>query len=99
MTSRIDNQSTTEISNLLDSFLRTWNDKDLEGFMENFHDDAEFTDVVSQTAIGKKAIKEQHQFAFNVVMKSKNELWNKKLHPTKHISKSGSIAMLNRFLF
>lgn len=70
MKSRIDNQLTTEITDLLGSFLRTWNAKDLEGFMENFHNDAEFTDVVSQTAIGKKAIKEQHEFAFNVVMKN-----------------------------
>ena len=70
MKSRIDHQSTTEIITLLDSFLKTWNDKDLEGFIANFQDDAEFTDVVSQTAIGREAIKAQHEFAFNVVMKN-----------------------------
>lgn len=69
MLSRINKKSTTEILNLLDRFLQTWNDKDLEGFIENFHTDAEFTDVVSQTALGKNAIKEQHKFAFNVVMR------------------------------
>lgn len=70
MKSRLDNQTTSEIKNLLDSFLRTWNNKDLPAFMENFHDEAEFTDVVSQTAIGKQAIMKQHEFAFNVVMKN-----------------------------
>ena len=69
MLSRINEKSTTEILNLLDRFLQTWNNKDLEGFIENFHNDAEFTDVVSQTALGKNAIEEQHKFAFNVVMR------------------------------
>lgn len=70
MKSRLDNQTTSEIKDLLDSFLRTWNNKDLAAFMEHFHDEAEFTDVVSQTAIGKQAIMKQHEFAFNVVMKN-----------------------------
>ncbi len=37
--------------------------------MELFVEDAEFTDVVNQRAIGKAAIRKQHQFAFDVVMK------------------------------
>lgn len=70
MKSQVDHQTTTEVKNLLDRFLTTWNNKDLDGFMESFHDEAEFTDVVSQTAIGKPAIMKQHEFAFNVVMKN-----------------------------
>ena len=69
MKSRLDEEVTTEIQQLLDSFLNTWNQKDLDGFMGNFSEDAEFTDVINQTAIGKAAIKKQHEFAFNVVMK------------------------------
>lgn len=37
--------------------------------MDCFADEAEFTDVVSQTAIGKEAIRKQYDFAFRVVMK------------------------------
>lgn len=70
MEPRIDEQTSIEVKKLLNHFITTWNNKDLEGFMEHFHDDAEFTDVVSQTAIGKSAIKKQHLFAFNVVMKN-----------------------------
>lgn len=69
MKSRLDEHTTTAIKMLLDAFLSTWNHKDLAGFIANFHDDAEFTDVVNQTAIGKQAIMKQHEFAFNVVMK------------------------------
>lgn len=70
MKSRLDNSTTIEIQELINSFLNTWNAKDLNSFVENFTDDAEFTDVVRQTAIGKDAIKQQHEFAFNVVMKN-----------------------------
>ncbi|MEH0153015.1 SgcJ/EcaC family oxidoreductase [Limibacter armeniacum] len=70
MKSLLDDKTTNEIQTILGRFLDTWNDKDLEGFMDNFLEDAEFTDVVSQTAIGKEAIKKQHDFAFNVVMKN-----------------------------
>lgn len=38
--------------------------------MEIFDKNAIFTDVVSQTAIGKNAIMKQHEFAFNVVMEN-----------------------------
>lgn len=70
MNSRLNTQTTTEIEALLNRFLTTWNAKDLMGFMENFDENAIFTDVVSQTAIGKNAIMKQHEFAFNVVMKN-----------------------------
>lgn len=70
MKSRLSTETTNQITGLLDRFVKTWNQKDLEGFISNFHDDAEFTDVVSQTAIGKEAIRKQHEFAFNVVMRN-----------------------------
>ena len=40
MKSLIDHQSTTEILDLLDSFLKAWNDKDLEGFISNFQQES-----------------------------------------------------------
>ncbi|MEZ4685810.1 MAG: SgcJ/EcaC family oxidoreductase [Bacteroidia bacterium] len=69
MKSRLSPQTTTEIQALLSSFLQSWNNKHLDAFMENFVEEAEFTDVVGQTAIGLEAIRKQHEFAFNVVMK------------------------------
>ena len=70
MKSRLNETTTAEIQHLLDQFLQSWNAKDLDAFTEIFTDDAEFTDVVNQTAIGKEAIRKQHEFAFNVVMKN-----------------------------
>lgn len=69
MKSRLSDQIRTEIQSLLNRFLDTWNSKDLDAFSDLFVEDAEFTDVVGQTAIGKEAIRKQHEFAFNVVMK------------------------------
>ncbi len=70
MKSRLAPDTTKEIQQLLQGFVSTWNAKNLHGFLENFVEDAEFTDVVNQTAIGKAAIGKQHEFAFNVVMKN-----------------------------
>ncbi len=67
--SRLDEHSTTAVKQLLDQFISTWNDKDLEGFGELFTHDAEFTDVVGQTALGREAIVKQHIFPFERVMK------------------------------
>ena len=53
----------------MQNFVDSWNAKDLNAFCDLFHPDAEFTDVVNQTAIGIEAIRKQHEFAFNVVMK------------------------------
>lgn len=79
MKSRVDQDTTTAIQQLLNNFLETWNAKDLEGFMLNFVPEAEFTDVVHQTAIGKEAIRKQHEFAFNVVMKNASFEMSKEL--------------------
>lgn len=70
MKSRLDKATTTTIKNLVDRFCISWNAKDLDAFLEPFHADAEFTDVVNQTALGKPAIRKQHEFAFKVVMKN-----------------------------
>ena len=82
MKSRLDQSTTTAIQQLLEHFLATWNAKDLDGFMETFHEDAEFTDVVGQTALGREAIRTQHAFAFGVVMKAATfEMSNLMLRP------------------
>ncbi len=70
MKSRLSESVTNEIQQLLNKFLNDWNNKDLTAFIENFVENAEFTDVVNQTAVGKVAIEKQHEFAFNVVMKN-----------------------------
>lgn len=70
MKSRLDEKTTAEVQELLDRFLASWNEKNLDAFMDNFVEEAEFTDVVNQTAIGKGGIRKQHEFAFQVVMKN-----------------------------
>lgn len=69
VTSRINEASTLAVNELLENFVKTWNKKDLEGFGDLFTADAEFTDVVGQTAIGKDAIIKQHIFPFENVMR------------------------------
>lgn len=41
-----------------------WNAKDAAAFADVFTDDADFTDVLGQTARGKVAIEAQHRFPF-----------------------------------
>ena len=41
-----------------------WNAKDAAAFADLFTDDADFTDVIGQTARGKLAIAAQHRFPF-----------------------------------
>ena len=69
MKSQLDQGTTQAIELLLNAFLEAWNKKDLAAFTSLFTEDAEFTDVVNQTALGRAAIQEQHEFAFKVVMK------------------------------
>lgn len=69
MKSRLSTELTTEIQSLLDRFLSAWNAKDLDQFIPLFTEDAEFTDVVDQTALGREAIRKQHQFPFKVVLR------------------------------
>lgn len=67
--SRLNEEITAGVHELLNQFMLTWNKKDLNGFGNLFTTDAEFTDVVGQTAIGKEAIVKQHVFPFENVMK------------------------------
>lgn len=66
---RLDEGKTSVVLNILDQFVMNWNNKDLVSFGSLFTEDAEFTDVVGQTAIGKDAIIEQHVYPFENVMK------------------------------
>ncbi len=70
ITTQLTETSIQPIVSLLEIFKNTWNNKNLEQFGDLFTEDAEFTDVVSQLALGKKAIIKQHEFPFNVVMKN-----------------------------
>jgi len=69
MISRLDEQQTQAILKLLDQFTQAWNAKDMQAFMACFAEEAEFTDVVGQIALGKAAIEKQHVFPFRVVMR------------------------------
>ncbi|WP_170254728.1 YybH family protein [Phaeodactylibacter luteus] len=70
MKSSLNAEATAEILEAIDAFQTAWNEKNLERFLHLFTEDAAFTDVVGQTAVGKKGIREQHEFAFGVVMKN-----------------------------
>lgn len=67
--SRLPEQLTDDIVSVIKDFISHWNQKDLEKFGKLFTEQAEFTDVVGQTAIGREAIIQQHVFPFQVVMK------------------------------
>jgi len=67
--SQLSSESTERIQTKMNEFLQAWNLKDLQQFGELFTEEAEFTDVVGQVALGKQAIIEQHRFPFGRVMK------------------------------
>lgn len=67
--SRVCETTTANISVLLDKFVTFWNEKNLDCFGDLFTENAEFTDVVGQVAVGKEAIKKQHEYPFANVMK------------------------------
>lgn len=67
--SKVCEKSTHNISILLDKFVTFWNEKNIDCFADLFTDNAEFTDIMGQVAIGKEEIKEQHKFPFAVTMK------------------------------
>lgn len=46
-----------------------WNAKDAAAFVQVFTDDADFTDVIGQTARGRAAIEAQHRFPFTRTMR------------------------------
>lgn len=69
MKSTLNTEATKAVESLIEAFIKSWNDKNLEEFGELFTSDAEFTDVVGQTAIGKEAIIKQHEFPFGSVLK------------------------------
>ncbi|HAS46133.1 MAG TPA: hypothetical protein DCS93_36975 [Microscillaceae bacterium] len=69
MKSPLEEHITQAIQAVLERFVDAWNQKEVEAFGELFTENAEFTDVVGQVALGKMAIKKQHEFPFTVVMK------------------------------
>jgi len=49
---------------VIDEMIARWNRKDAEAFAEVFVEDADFTDVLGQTAHGRAEIAAQHTFPF-----------------------------------
>ncbi len=49
---------------VIDQMIARWNSKDAEAFAALFAEDAEFTDVLGQTAQGRAEIAAQHAFPF-----------------------------------
>ncbi len=67
--SSVCSNTTANISELLDKFIKFWNDKNIDCFCDLFVEKAEFTDVIGQVAIGIDEIKKQHEFPFSKTMK------------------------------
>lgn len=55
----------SDVRALVAEMTARWNAKDAAAFSELFGDDADFTDVIGQTAHGKKGIATQHEFPFS----------------------------------
>lgn len=55
---------------MIDEFVARWNRKDLQAFAELFSEDADFTDVLGQTALGRAEIVTQHQFPFSRTLRA-----------------------------
>ncbi len=53
-----------EVLAVIDDMIARWNRKDADAFAAMFVPDADFTDVLGQTAVGRPAITTQHQLPF-----------------------------------
>jgi uncharacterized protein (TIGR02246 family) len=61
--------TTPAVLAVLDDMFARFNEKDAAAFTEVFADDADFTDVLGQTAHGKAEIEAQHRFPFTRTMR------------------------------
>ncbi|MBO0931985.1 YybH family protein [Fibrella aquatilis] len=68
-TSQLSQPDTEQTLRLLEQFVTLWNAKDADAFGQIFTENAEFTDIVGQTALGRRALIEQHRYPFAVVNK------------------------------
>ena len=59
----------TQITSLLNQFVAYWNQKDAGKMASLFREDAEFTDIMGQIALGRAKIDAMHQFVFQRFMK------------------------------
>ena len=55
---------------VVDEMIARWNRKDAEAFAAMFAEDADFTDVLGQTAHGRAEIAAQHTFPFTRTLRS-----------------------------
>lgn len=69
LVSRTTDERTSKIIDLLTAFTSCWNQKDLSNFGSFFVEDAEYTDITGQTALGIPAIIKQHEHPFSTVNK------------------------------
>lgn len=67
--SKVCETSTASISTLLEKFITHWNEKNIDCLVDLFTDNAEFTDIAGQVAVGKQEIKKQHEYPFSTTMK------------------------------
>ena len=67
--SRTTEKRTSHILSLVEDFSACWNAKDLTTFATFFTEDAEYTDVTGQSALGISAIVKQHEYPFQTVNK------------------------------
>lgn len=67
--SHLSQTDTEQLLHLLERFVALWNAKDADAFGQVFTENAEYTDIVGQTALGRQALIEQHRYPFAVVNK------------------------------
>lgn len=67
--SRSSQEKADKVIALINDFTTCWNAKDLINFGSFFTEEAEYTDVTGQSALGKRAIVKQHEYPFTTVNK------------------------------
>lgn len=67
--SKISNEDNLKIEHILNRFEEYWNHKDVSKMVSLFTEDAEFTDIMGQIALGREKIEKMHEIVFEKVMK------------------------------
>lgn len=88
--SRISSKQTKNIEDTIIDFERYWNLKDSQKFGTLFTENAEFTDIMGQVAVGKKQIEEMQRIIFENFMK--NAVLNHNILYIRNISEESIMA-------
>ena len=59
----------TLVQNLVNGLVNAWNQHDAAAFASLLTEDGEWTDVIGQTAIGRKEVERMHVHPFNTVLR------------------------------